>query len=116
MLFVFDRLIYHTYLHVRPHLFPTRHASELEAYIIDIERAGITRVVGFVEVADLGRDRGQEGAVADHDHGEPGIKQALKGQQEMAHRHDRATDDKTEERRVGKACVSKCRHRWSPYH
>src|SRR3546814_19852244 len=23
---------------------------------------------------------------------------------------------KPEERRVGKKCVSKCRHRWSPYH
>src|SRR3546814_17813215 len=24
--------------------------------------------------------------------------------------------DRSEERRVGKACVSKCRSRWSPYH
>src|SRR3546814_13589346 len=25
-------------------------------------------------------------------------------------------DDRSEERRVGKACVSTCRARWSPYH
>src|SRR3546814_2867579 len=30
---------------------------------------------------------------------------------EMAHRHLRS-----EERRVGKECVSTCRSRWSPYH
>src|SRR3546814_13745936 len=26
------------------------------------------------------------------------------------------TDERTEERRVGKECVSTCRSRWSPYH
>src|SRR3546814_17378394 len=36
--------------------------------------------------------------------------------------HDLETDDaarspvRSEERRVGKACVSTCRSRWSPYH
>src|SRR3546814_12296451 len=27
-----------------------------------------------------------------------------------------ALDDRSEERRVGKECVSTCRSRWSPYH
>ena len=27
-----------------------------------------------------------------------------------------AFDDRSEERRVGKECASKCRSRWSPYH
>src|SRR3546814_20950321 len=27
-----------------------------------------------------------------------------------------ANDNRSEERRVGKECVSKCRSRWSPYH
>src|SRR3546814_13337116 len=27
-----------------------------------------------------------------------------------------ASDDRSEERRVGKECVSTCRSRWSPYH
>src|SRR3546814_6452662 len=27
-----------------------------------------------------------------------------------------AASDRTEERRVGKVCVSTCRSRWSPYH
>src|SRR3546814_14226294 len=32
--------------------------------------------------------------------------------------HDRAADaaSRSEERRVGKECVSTCRSRWSPYH
>src|SRR3546814_13658852 len=29
---------------------------------------------------------------------------------------DRATGIRSEERRVGKECVSTCRSRWSPYH
>src|SRR3546814_14886200 len=29
---------------------------------------------------------------------------------------DRPQDDRSEERRVGKECVSTCRYRWSPYH
>src|SRR3546814_16497825 len=29
---------------------------------------------------------------------------------------DRAADLRSEERRVGKECVSTCRSRWSPYH
>src|SRR3546814_9094139 len=32
---------------------------------------------------------------------------------EMVHRSDY---DRSEERRVGKECVSTCRSRWSPYH
>src|SRR3546814_16859324 len=31
-------------------------------------------------------------------------------------RHDHPAGDRSEERRVGKECVSTCRSRWSPYH
>src|SRR3546814_4730501 len=31
-------------------------------------------------------------------------------------RHTNTTRDRSEERRVGKECVSTCRSRWSPYH
>src|SRR3546814_7565494 len=34
--------------------------------------------------------------------------------EEDAEHHDH--DDRSEERRVGKECVSTCRYRWSPYH
>src|SRR3546814_11157430 len=35
----------------------------------------------------------------------------------LAHQHmDRAFAFRSEERRVGKECVSTCRSRWSPYH
>src|SRR3546814_16820137 len=30
--------------------------------------------------------------------------------------HDRRQIERSEERRVGKECVSTCRSRWSPYH
>src|SRR3546814_9092564 len=30
--------------------------------------------------------------------------------------HDRTAEGRSEERRVGKECVSTCRSRWSPYH
>src|SRR3546814_15656744 len=30
--------------------------------------------------------------------------------------HPRRLDERSEERRVGKECVSTCRSRWSPYH
>src|SRR3546814_14297604 len=30
--------------------------------------------------------------------------------------HDRVLSPRSEERRVGKECVSTCRSRWSPYH
>src|SRR3546814_17207922 len=38
---------------------------------------------------------------------------------ESAEKHVEAIlylEDRSEERRVGKACVSRCRYRWSPYH
>src|SRR3546814_11480329 len=56
------------------------------------------------------------------------VKHPTRGQNHVAsiHRHLDAThdgkgalalqDDRSEERRVGKECVSTCRSRWSPYH
>src|SRR3546814_9432900 len=35
---------------------------------------------------------------------------------EFAHSAPPATRNRSEERRVGKECVSTCRSRWSPYH
>src|SRR3546814_5179054 len=37
-------------------------------------------------------------------------------QKTAAHRVDRKPSARSEERRVGKECVSTCRSRWSPYH
>src|SRR3546814_13521927 len=34
----------------------------------------------------------------------------------IAYRHMQHIDFRSEERRVGKECVSTCRSRWSPYH
>src|SRR3546814_18477000 len=38
----------------------------------------------------------------------------IAGQQAVPHPNPR--QDRSEERRVGKECVSTCRSRWSPYH
>src|SRR3546814_15603623 len=39
-----------------------------------------------------------------------------RGGDEQRRRGQRIEDDRSEERRVGKECVSTCRYRWSPYH
>src|SRR3546814_14968881 len=42
---------------------------------------------------------------------------AVRRQDAFSEREDRAVhDERSEERRVGKECVSPCRSRWSPYH
>src|SRR3546814_7636651 len=42
--------------------------------------------------------------------------QRLQGRGGEALRRQRLVVDRSEERRVGKECVSTCRSRWSPYH
>src|SRR3546814_15509664 len=39
-----------------------------------------------------------------------------RGREALARRADDRSDARSEERRVGKECVSTCRSRWSPYH
>src|SRR3546814_19336071 len=72
---------------------------------LDVQEAVVAAVPGQVEIAGhrlgigLARDR-----VIDH---RPAARQ----------RGDGPRDDcRSEERRVGKECVSTCRSRWSPYH
>src|SRR3546814_1175604 len=36
--------------------------------------------------------------------------------EQVSHRRRRNRHERSEERRVGKECVSTCRSRWSPYH
>src|SRR3546814_19053777 len=38
------------------------------------------------------------------------------GTEQMERMHLRDISERSEERRVGKECVSTCRSRWSPYH
>src|SRR3546814_13476214 len=45
-----------------------------------------------------------------------GIAKALKTASHAGHMIHYALTDRSEERRVGKECVSTCRSRWSPYH
>src|SRR3546814_6905788 len=62
-------------------------------------------------IADLGAD-----VIADRDddHRQPETDAPAPGQEGVS---DRVTErTRSEERRVGKECVSTCRFRWSPYH
>src|SRR3546814_7392961 len=57
-------------------------------------------------VAEHGAHHGQRRDLAD----------ALHGCARRRERHRAIPRDRSEERRVGKECVSTCRSRWSPYH
>src|SRR3546814_18547798 len=59
-------------------------SADIDADIIDIIGPGVARIARLVKIADLGRDGGQEKAVADHDHRQPGVEHRREGQQEMA--------------------------------
>src|SRR3546814_18658563 len=49
-------------------------------------------------------------------HGIPVTEEAGKLVGILTNRDVRFATDRSEERRVGKECVSTCRYRWSPYH
>src|SRR3546814_16620575 len=69
--------------------------------------AAIDRDDGAVDI--IGCVRNQE---------QRGVRDCLGFAGAFAQRHDRkrALQSRSEERRVGKECVSTCRSRWSPYH
>src|SRR3546814_16379323 len=50
------------------------------------------------------------------DHAVAGVAGVVDDDVEPAEAIERASDERSEERRVGKECVSTCRSRWSPYH
>src|SRR3546814_9738186 len=50
--------------------------ADIDADIIDIIGPGVARIARLVKIADLGRDGGQEKAVADHDHRQPGVERS----------------------------------------
>src|SRR3546814_12403725 len=66
--------------------------------------AGFRLAHADAEIAFSGRDAGEVVALL------------LLAAEFQHHRTALAVGDRTEERRVGKECVSTCRSRWSPYH
>src|SRR3546814_15886714 len=48
--------------------------------------------------------------------GHDAILELMKAVDDYIPQPERPKDQRSEERRVGKACVSTCRSRWSPYH
>ena len=67
--------------------------AEVDAHVEDGEGAVAARVAGPVEVANLGRDVGLEGAVADDEQQERNEEPVLVGHGEVAERHEGAAED-----------------------
>src|SRR3546814_19363893 len=89
---------------------PYRIVQPRIAYFIEVDRVGLAQDVAALLrhfAGDADREAGAgEGVATDEDVGEP---QFLA---EQAH----FVLERSEERRVGKECVSTCRSRWSTYH
>src|SRR3546814_20857527 len=98
----------HRQLPVSTHSSPTRRSTDL----IDGDRAGRVRHQGAVP----GRGRNREVEAGERArHVEVAVGGRGQGDGE-GHRLLRAARVRSEERRVGKECVSPGRSRWSPYH
>src|SRR3546814_15239028 len=83
-----------------------RHTAEQEARCLSVadERPQSCDVRRWIKDSELGRGDAEDGVLACY----PDIA----GQCER----DASAEARSEERRVGKECVSTCRSRWSPYH
>src|SRR3546814_12201627 len=76
--------------------------------------AGLRQPPRDVALVERGEEEQHAGGEARADLGQrTGHRLGLRGGQAM---EQRLLDARSEERRVGKECVSKCRSRWSPYH
>src|SRR3546814_16523974 len=75
---------------------------------IDIARAVVRKIAAQLRVGKPELFSGVHVAAA--------LVRFLVGGQPVAHRALGISRQRSEERRVGKECVSTCRSRWSPYH
>src|SRR3546814_18637621 len=87
-----------------------------DLHVLRHERVG-EAALEVVAVDDLGEavERGEIDARAGVEHLEHGLQlqaRLLRGDHDIR----RGGQARSEERRVGKACVSTCRYRWSQYH
>src|SRR3546814_17715024 len=98
---------------LRPGQFPTATVAECHRQ----DQAGVAGRQ-LLAILDEGHDVGrQQAAVADHPEPDAVVVQVgdLAAQVEPQELHQVADLLRSEERRVGKECVSTCRSRWSPY-
>src|SRR3546814_20753182 len=97
-----------------PNVLATRYASAEMAALWSPEQKVVLERQLWIAVlraqADLGVDISEE-AIADHEAVVEKVDLDSIDARERVTRHDRS-----EERRVGKECVSTCRSRWTPYH
>src|SRR3546814_15831459 len=77
------------------------------AYVLHIGELGERRCIESEAAKVVGKIQAAAGS-------EPGHGQAQ--QRDVAVLHVEIVGPRSEERRVGKECVSTCRSRWSPYH
>src|SRR3546814_11300402 len=91
----------------------------------DVRSSDLTTIELVVEPAEEAGERAVPFALAGivglEDRGAQRRGEDQRDQYRKRHRRDDgdrelAIDDRSEERRVGKECVSTCRSRWSPYH
>src|SRR3546814_14203194 len=108
--FVFYGYDGHQDLPVLTHSFPTRRAGD------DFLRGGLDRV-GDLRVEPVLAVHARGGLLHDRLRVDDADRHAFGGAEgEILDRALRLRAPRSEERRVGKECVSTCRSRWSPYH
>src|SRR3546814_16357364 len=75
----------------------------------DLCSTGLVATEGFSDVTEIGNERKYDLYDLNIERAPPLVERRMRG--EISARTDRS-----EERRVGKECVSRCRSRWSPHH
>src|SRR3546814_10837886 len=81
----------------------------------DLQKLNAKVLAGFVEDAHLLRPARYKAVQVDQQGRDLALARRQRRIVEVAGRHGSALR-RSEERRVGKECVSTCRSRWSPYH
>src|SRR3546814_14395777 len=84
----------------------------VETEVIGVAAHETHRVGGARQILELAALDGVEIGIADAEHIGDGPQVLAKL---LARANQRVGDTRSEERRVGKGCVSTCRSRWSPY-
>src|SRR3546814_6563617 len=91
----------------------TAYEMRISDWSSDVCSSDLARIEDIVEHGRARRERGDQAVAAAR------IALVLRIIARNADQHRRAIAaefDRSEERRVGKECVSTCRSRWSPYH
>src|SRR3546814_6489317 len=89
----------------------TAYEMRISDWSSDVCSSDLPFLPGLQDEVGIGGERAREAARVPRVQGPAQIVQEIEHRVPLLRR-----DDRSEERRVGKECVSKCRSRWSPYH